>query len=554
MQIRIQQLLEQLQSIDIPYDRLPLLDEVSFHYRLSAPQHGVGMAEEQLRLSRELKDKHWTMRALVRLSDCYYFLSQYSKTIRYAMRALRLLDDLPDDPAEKAYVYRLMSSTYQAWGDMAKALQAGETSLEFARQSEDEREIVASLGNIGRIYKYMGAYQQSIALFTESMKIYEKRGFSNGIAVTLGNIADIHHLLEDYDTALTGYSRALEIFRTTGNRISEAESLAMIGNIHVHHDEYSLALHCQQEALAIIREVGQREIEAITLGLMAQTYIEQGELACALEHARMALQIHEDIGSKGRESITLAIIGYVHLHMGEHDLAIATLARALEMMDITTHISAKCNAHKLIAQAHESRGEITESLRHYKAFLQLQSDIMGQETRRIVAEFHLRAEIERKDRERIDYQNKLIHMEQEVERRSKDLTLLSLQIAQNNEFIAQLKQQVLLIASSDTHIPLATSLIKDIDANRHQLDAWQTFEQQFQQLDQNFIHNLAEQHPELTPTELKVCSMLRISLSNKEIASIMNISVRTVDTHRTHIRKKLGLASGENLTTVLATI
>ena len=56
----------------------------------------------------------------------------------------------------------------------------------------------------------------------------------------------------------------------------------------------------------------------------------------------------------------------------------------------------------------------------------------------------------------------------------------------------------------------------------------------------------------LTPTELKVCTLLKSNLSTKEIAEVLNSSIHTVETHRRRIRKKLGLSGQANLTTFLA--
>jgi DNA-binding CsgD family transcriptional regulator len=68
---------------------------------------------------------------------------------------------------------------------------------------------------------------------------------------------------------------------------------------------------------------------------------------------------------------------------------------------------------------------------------------------------------------------------------------------------------------------------------------WQTFERHFHQLHQGFIQRLAERHPALTPTELKICSLLKTNCSTKEIAAILCISRHTVDGHRVSIRRKL---------------
>jgi len=63
---------------------------------------------------------------------------------------------------------------------------------------------------------------------------------------------------------------------------------------------------------------------------------------------------------------------------------------------------------------------------------------------------------------------------------------------------------------------------------------------------------LAERCPRLTPTELKVCALLKINLSNKEVGKLLSVSLRNVESHRYSIRKKLGLPSETNLSSYLA--
>jgi DNA-binding CsgD family transcriptional regulator len=63
-----------------------------------------------------------------------------------------------------------------------------------------------------------------------------------------------------------------------------------------------------------------------------------------------------------------------------------------------------------------------------------------------------------------------------------------------------------------------------------------------------FLKKLINQYPELTPGDLKLAAYLRMNLSSKEIAPLLNISVRGVENKRYRLRKKLDLPPEENLT------
>ncbi|MFO7751456.1 MAG: helix-turn-helix transcriptional regulator [Desulfobacteraceae bacterium] len=80
-------------------------------------------------------------------------------------------------------------------------------------------------------------------------------------------------------------------------------------------------------------------------------------------------------------------------------------------------------------------------------------------------------------------------------------------------------------------------------------------EETLKQLTSAFGNNLARRTPRLTPRENEICNMIRSGLSSKEIAKVLNISYRSVETYRNYIRKKLGIINQKvNLATFLTTL
>lgn len=61
-------------------------------------------------------------------------------------------------------------------------------------------------------------------------------------------------------------------------------------------------------------------------------------------------------------------------------------------------------------------------------------------------------------------------------------------------------------------------------------------------------------HPELTSSDLKLCAYLRLNLTSKEIAPLLNISVKSVEIKRYRLRKKMNLDRNENLTDYILSI
>jgi DNA-binding CsgD family transcriptional regulator len=91
------------------------------------------------------------------------------------------------------------------------------------------------------------------------------------------------------------------------------------------------------------------------------------------------------------------------------------------------------------------------------------------------------------------------------------------------------------------------SLLKVINDNISSEEDWSVFEQNFDQAHDDFLRALRTTYPSLTPKDLRFCAYLRMNLSSKEIASLLNITVRGVEIRRYRLRKKLGLDHEKNL-------
>ena len=90
-------------------------------------------------------------------------------------------------------------------------------------------------------------------------------------------------------------------------------------------------------------------------------------------------------------------------------------------------------------------------------------------------------------------------------------------------------------------------MIKSLSEEEHMDEEWDNFTKHFDKVNSDFVVRLKQVHPNLTGNELKLCTYLRMNLSTKEIAQLMNISVRGVEISRYRLRKKLGISSEVSL-------
>jgi DNA-binding response OmpR family regulator len=140
---------------------------------------------------------------------------------------------------------------------------------------------------------------------------------------------------------------------------------------------------------------------------------------------------------------------------------------------------------------------------------------------------------------------------QMIEAQKRELAAISLRNIQNEEFrhkyISELKQVKILLKTGASEAPAYVDrIISELNSDFSD-SSWSQFESRIKESDQEFYHNLGLKHPNLTPAEIKLCSLLRLNLSTKEIAGMTFQTYDSVRIARTRLRKKMNLSNDENL-------
>jgi DNA-binding CsgD family transcriptional regulator len=163
-----------------------------------------------------------------------------------------------------------------------------------------------------------------------------------------------------------------------------------------------------------------------------------------------------------------------------------------------------------------------------------------------ILEMELKAENELNSQE---YEKHILELE--LQSKSSEVAGKSLSIAKQSEMIENI--QNILDTESDFN-KLKSEIKKAIKINAVNKHEWEIFETNLNQIHNEFIVALSKKYPNLTPKDIKLCVYLKMNLSSKEIAPMMNISFRGVELHRYRLRKKLNLTQEENLSKFLLTV
>ena len=157
-------------------------------------------------------------------------------------------------------------------------------------------------------------------------------------------------------------------------------------------------------------------------------------------------------------------------------------------------------------------------------------------------------EIDRKEKGLIALQN--AKLEGELQFKNKELATVTMHLVERGGMLSSIKEELLTVIKR-LNIPNLSyefrSVFRMINDTEKSDDDWTRFALYFDQVHNNFLSILKNKYPQLSPTDLKLCAYLRLNLTSKEIAQLLNISLKGVEVSRYRLRKKLNLATEINL-------
>lgn len=137
----------------------------------------------------------------------------------------------------------------------------------------------------------------------------------------------------------------------------------------------------------------------------------------------------------------------------------------------------------------------------------------------------------------------------ELEYKESQLTAITLQMIQKSELINEIKEKLESSSSG-----MDQSMQKLLHKGMLQEQDWMAFEKSFEAINKNFYQKLNDRFPGMSPNDMKICALIKMNLSIKEMAGILNISAESVKTARYRLRKKLELNTEDNLTEFIVSL
>lgn len=555
MSTTIEQLQQQLANVSDPIEKIDLMLALATQQQRADPADARKLATMALRMSRSRKDKARMARSCAILGLNEYYRSDYQKSLERYRQGLLHCEEI-DDPVITARCHQGIGVTWTNIGNYTEAFNALTQAREQAEsvESAEATDLLGFIQNsLGVLYTSVGDFTRATEHLFRSLEIHERSGNRTGIIFAASNIGFIYNALGDPERARIQFIRAAELAILSEDKRSETSATINLGISLQQLGKTDEALRHYQRAIDLAETIEDYAAQSFALICIAGLHNQNGWFQSGMEFATAAFEIAERTGDASQWQY-LTLIGELYMGLGNREEALSTMIRALEGLRSVGDRETEYQIHKDLARYYEITGDLAEAFNHHKLYTQIREEVVGQQQQRTIAQLEMRAAIEQAEKERTAMRLERQQLEREMEHKQKELAAMALHLVEKNQFLDSLKKEMggVLEAVDGIARPAVRGLIRQVDGNISAEDDWKAFEEQFEKVHADFIKRLSQKYPKLARTELKICALLKIQMSSKEIANILATSLKNIEIHRYRIRKKLGLTADQTFSSIFA--
>ncbi|WP_103069528.1 tetratricopeptide repeat protein [Aquimarina sediminis] len=589
--------------------RVTILTLLHEKLMFSKPLEAKRYAEEELEISKKINYKKGIGKGLLHLADFYTNRNNSDSALYYYNEAKATFNDIGSYRG-LLFSNHSIADILRSKGDFEGAIKLTQENLQLI-EKEEKNNIAkakftgAQYNSLTNIYVEKGSYKlamiqaiKALELFTEIKDITRK-------ADILKLLGDLEYASENYENSLKYFEEAIAIYTKENDVVylayaknSAAKTLKKLGRISDAETYLKQTIelsrkHKTQASLASsLNDLGQLQIDQKEYKKAKMNFTEAKEIAqkedikIALINSRKGLSdVHKNLknNNKSLTHINLAV-----------DIAekIGAMSHLKDLYTKRSTILEKLNKDKNALQDLHKSQKISDSLFSIKKAQQIEELRTIYETEKKEAAIALQKEEiktltqqveignlrkalyaggmasfivisgllffgfrQRLKKNKIEREKQETIYKQEIEHKKKELTSQTLHLVQKNSFIQELKENLERIKNSPDLFKVEFKrLVMLLKKESAEDKDWEVFKSYFINVHNNFDLKLKNIYSEITEKEIRLAAFLRMKLTTKEIASILNVLPDSVLKSKYRLKKKLNLDKNTDLYQFLDTL
>jgi tetratricopeptide (TPR) repeat protein len=535
------------------------------------------------------------------------------RAIYYVKQALSLANQL-QSVESCANTNMLLAELYETNHNYQPSINYYLISIKHFEKLGNELELSRLYNRLGSIYIHNHFdFDQGLGYFNKALGYAIRNDYKLEIANAYSHIGDFFFDQGQLDEALNYHLKAYEMYELLNNQQAMAISFNHIGKNHLLSNNYDKASDYFHKAIAINEKNGFDQNLALNYKNLAEVFTLKGQSIKAREFFTKS---HELILKTGKSEQLIGLykqLGKHYILFGEHDSAIGVYQQMVVLSTELHHLEGLRDAHLGLSMTYENTGNTRKSLEYFKLFTHYKDTLSTIIRTEQLGELQTRFGLDLKEKELalkdnqitlLQREQKLIKsrqmllilslalvlilsiliygrlqqrnrknrmlmdekdalskarqsvMETELKTKNNELVNFAIHLVEKNKFLEDLRNELKKIrnVSEEERENKLKELSLTVQKNIKLQKDLEEFQKNVDHTHQEFFNKLRRSFPDLTKNEERLCAMLRLNLSSKEIAALSNISVRAVEMGRYRLRKKIGISFEKSLTDFLKEI
>ncbi|OEK05024.1 tetratricopeptide repeat protein [Roseivirga misakiensis] len=472
------------------------------------------------------------------IGHVFYLQGAYDQAIKYFYDALKAFEKARN-VGEEARTLLALGLAYEMSKSNNKALIYFKKALSKFSVDEHQASIAETFASIGHYFEKKSDYDSAFFYQKAALDLYQALNDPRGLAFVNGNIGSIYEDLSQYRLAHEYFYKAAKYDSVTGNYAALVVSLNDIGDIFRKRQSYDSGLFFTKKALVLAKEMDLTYQIRSAFRDLSKSYNLLGDLSKAYAYQDSVYELQESLFS-----------GQIANQIANFETLYETQEKDNEIAILESKQRAEKQVSNFLLFGAIGLAIFTILLLYQERKSRRKENLAHKASKALDVEKLKNIELQQKALETA-LENKRLKEEQfhhELEARSQDLTTKTLHIIQKNRLLNDLRMQLKSL-EKETRLKKSalTKLCGSIDQSFQFDKEWEEFQRRFDQVHVDFLDRIQQKYPNLTPTEIKLCSLTRLRLASKDIAAIMGVTTDSLRISRYRLRKKINPRSEQKL-------
>ncbi len=515
-------------------------------------------------------------KALRFMSAPYRKKGNYEKSLQLLRRAETDFIAI-DNTIGLATVYGEMGANYNAMLKPQDAIPYLIKSIDLFKKAKNKKDILPIQQSLANTYRNIGNHEFAIELYEEVLEGFKKAGMLKNYYLTLINYSDSLINLEKMEAAKRSLHEAINGLGQFKDHEMIGSAYAALARIANFERDFNASEIYFEKAFRYVTEENSGRAVSVATGYLAVLILRKKtdkafEIVSLVDNStyKAKADLHELALYERAKAV-------LYKKTEKPDLAIASAKNTIALMDTLNKLQDKKAVIAMqgeIQQDHQTRKgeELT------KANTQLTEAVEGTEDKKILwvylpllvlaalGSWYFYNSTRHRKKIAATKADAIV-LKEEYESKKKENDALKThferqqdELASSANTMGNIKDNVdRMVEMFNAHT--RTSVPPDIDTVKKGLeelisdeDYWELFRKNYSEANGGVEKKLALLYPDLTKKELFLCSLLKLSLPNKDLAIILQITPDAVKKKKNRMRKKIEINPGDDLDEILGSI